>query len=48
MKEAYWLVLQHSHDRKAKYISKSTTKRPCLTILETDDTVLIRYLLERG
>ena len=27
---------------------KETTKRPCLTILETDDTVLIRYLLERG
>ena len=29
MKEAYGLSFQHSHDRKANYISKNNTKRPC-------------------
>ena len=41
LKEAHLLALQHSDDRKSKYVSKNSTKKACIATLEPGDKVLI-------
>ena len=48
LKEAHLLALQHSDDRKSKYVSKNSTKKACIATLEPGDKVLIWNLSNLG